>query len=525
VKKSDREIMEILEAFDATGCAHSAAQLAGADPKTVRRYARARDLGRPVAGVSRRPRLIDPFLDKVEELVERSEGKIRADKVHERLVPMGFAGDQRTTRRAVAGAKARWRAGHQRTYRPWITEPGLWLQWDWGNGPVVPGPGGGPRATLLFCAWLAWSRFRVVLPVWDRTLPTLIACLDATLRRIGGVPVYALTDNEKTVTVEHVAGVAIRHPEIVAAGRHYGMTVHTCVPYDPESKGGSESTVKIAKADLVPTQANLREAYASFAELQEACGQFCGQVNARVHRETGTAPAQRLAAERTRLHQLPDVPYTAALGETRMVGTDQTVRFASVRYSTPPGLAGAEVWVRADGDELVATADLAALPARPGWAAQGPAGLAEVARHRLSVPGNPQIDPAHYPGHPQHADGTPRPPRVKAVTRAEEAFLALGDGARTWLIEAGAAGAARVRAKMAHAVEPAALAGPAAVDAALGKAAMAGRFADGDLLSILGYQAASEAAAGLVTADEAYSAQPGTSAWASFGTCQPGQPQ
>ncbi len=29
VKKDAREIMEILEAFDLTGCAHSAAQLAG----------------------------------------------------------------------------------------------------------------------------------------------------------------------------------------------------------------------------------------------------------------------------------------------------------------------------------------------------------------------------------------------------------------------------------------------------------------------------------------------------------------
>src|SRR5207244_3372458 len=123
-----------------------------------------------------------------------------------------------------------------------------------GKGPVVPGPDGTLRPTLLFCAWLAWSRFRVVLPVWDRTLPTLIACLDATLRRIGGAPVYALTDNEKTVTVEHVAGVPVRHPEIVAVGRHYGMTVHTCVPYDPESKGGSEATVRVAKAELVPAE-------------------------------------------------------------------------------------------------------------------------------------------------------------------------------------------------------------------------------------------------------------------------------
>ena len=170
--------------------------------------------------------MIDPFLGKIEEWVDRSEGKVRADIVHERLAAMGFTGNERTTRRAVAAAKARWRAGHRRTYQPWITEPGLWLQWDWGKGPLVPGPDGVPRETLLFCAWLAWSRFRVVLPVWDRTLPTLIACLDVMLRRIGGVQVYALTDNEKTVTVEHVAGVPVRHPEIVAVGRRCGSCAY-----------------------------------------------------------------------------------------------------------------------------------------------------------------------------------------------------------------------------------------------------------------------------------------------------------
>src|SRR6266536_2150059 len=514
--------MEILEAYDTTGVAHSAASLCGADPKTVRRYAQARDLGRPVSEPAARPKLIDEFLDKIEEWVERSEGKVRADVAHERLVTMEFEGSERTTRRAVAAAKARYRAGHRRTYRPWLTEPGLWLQWDWGHGPQVPGPDGTLRDTLLFCAWLAWSRFRVVLPVWDRTLPTLIACLDATLRQIGGVPVYALTDNEKTVTVEHVAGVPVRHPEIVAVGRHYGMTVHTCVPYDPESKGGSESTVKIAKADLVPAEANLLEGYGSFTELAAACAQFCEVVNGRVHRETCAVPARRLEIERARLHPVPHAPHTAALGTTRVVNTDQTVRFGSVRYSVPPGLAGAEVWVRAEGDELVVVADLAALAVRPAWAGPGLPGLAEVARHRLSVPGNPQIDLAHYPDHPQRPDGTPRPPRIKAATSEEEAFLAIGDGARAWLTEAAAAGASRVRAKMAEAVELAALAGTAAVDAALGTAAMAGRFGDGDLLSIAGHQAAGRANGRAAVADEAYSVQPGTSAWAGFGATAPG---
>jgi len=78
-----------------------------------------------------------------------------------------------------------------------------------------------------------------------------------------------LTDNAKTVSIDHIAGVAVRHPEIVAAARHYGTQVHTCVPFDPQSKGGTESTVRLAKADVVPTEANLRPEYGSFAELDD----------------------------------------------------------------------------------------------------------------------------------------------------------------------------------------------------------------------------------------------------------------
>src|SRR6202012_5399078 len=105
-----------------------------------------------------------------------------------------------------------------------------------------------------------------------------------------GVPAYLLTDNEKTVTVEHVAGIPVRNQVAVAFGAHYGLTVATCVPYDPASKGGSESTVKIAKADLVPTDANLLGEYGSFAALEAACQVFCDQVNPRPHRITRRAP-------------------------------------------------------------------------------------------------------------------------------------------------------------------------------------------------------------------------------------------
>ena len=245
--------MNILEAYDLTGSFRDAGELAGCSHHTVARYVRAREEGRLVPGApSPRPGVIDEFLPKLEELVERSKGRVRADVAHEKITAMGYAGSERTTRRAVARLKKAWHSGRRRVFRPWVPEPGMWAQYDFGDGPEVAG-----AATVLFCLWLAWSRFRVVLPLLDKTQASVWAAVDVALRRAGGVPAYLLTDNEKTVTVEHVAGMPVRNPGAVEFGRHYGLTVATCVPYDPASKGGSESTVKLAKADLVPTAANL----------------------------------------------------------------------------------------------------------------------------------------------------------------------------------------------------------------------------------------------------------------------------
>ena len=230
----------------------------------------------------------------------------------------------------------------------------------------------------------------------DKTLPTVIACIDTTLRRFGGCPTYALTDNEKTVTTEHVAGIAIRNPAIVAAGQHYGLTIKTCRVADPESKGGSEATVRVAKADLVPRDTNLLPAYGSFAELEVACEEFCEMVNARPHRVTRRPPVDMLAEERTRLHPLPEHPYTVAFGLTRTVGTTTTmVDFEGGSYSAPHRLAGQQVWVRSHGDDIVIVH-------------VSPAGPVEVARHLRTTPGSPRVDDAHFlsresdPLHPLH---------------------------------------------------------------------------------------------------------------------------
>ena len=491
------EIMEILEAYDLVGSYRGAAELVGCDHHTVKQYVERRDAGlEPDAGLERSS-IIDGFRYKIEELVERSQGKIRADVVHDRLVAIGFEGSERTTRRAVADAKDDYGAGRRRVYRPWIPEPGAWLQFDWGSGPSIAG-----RVTLLFCAWLAWSRFRVVIPTWDRTLGTTLSCIDETLRRIGGAPTYALTDNEKTVTTEHIAGIPVRHPDMAAAGRHYGMVIATCVPADPESKGGSEATVKIAKADLVPTTANLRDEFHSFAELRAEAAIWCEQVNARPHRETRRPPIDMLAEEQARLHPIPMAPYVAALGETRVVTRSSVISLGGTRYSVPYQLVDQTVFVRVEGDEVVICH-------------QGRDGVREVARHRTSPPGSPQLDLSHYPARSTSKilDHTPRP-----RTPQEAAFLAIGPGAAAWLVKAAAAGTSKVRMKMDQAVQFAAIHGKDEVDGALAAAAEAGRFAEDDLASILRHRQRAMSDDGVVVAlSEAHSLQTGTSRWQELG--------
>jgi transposase len=493
--KSDGEIMEILEAFDLTRSYRDAAELANCSPSTVAHYVVARELGRLTSSPARRDRIVDGYLDKVEEWVDASRGKVRADVVHDKLVALGFSGSERTTRRAVADAKKTWRAGRRRFYRPWVPEPGMWFQFDWCDGPDV----GGAR-TWLFCAWLAWSRFRVVVPVTDKTIPTLIGCIDGALRRFGAVPTYALSDNERTVTTDIVARIPVRHPELVSMGRHYGLSIATCVVADPESKGGSEATVRIAEADLVPTDANLLAAYSSFSELVDACEAFCEVVNGREHRSTRRVPEVMLAQERVAMHPLPERPYTAVFGVTRTVGSNTPViAFDGGEYSVPKYLRGEVVWVRHHGDQVIVTA-------------VDPGGAREVARHLVTTPGNPRYLDEHFGPAPEGPLN--RSPRAK--TAADTAFLAIGDGAGLWLTEAAAAGSSRVRVKMAEAVTLAALHGTAAVDRALGHAAVTGRFGEGDLASIIAHHA-SAPAEGSHQAGESKSLQRSTQAWEGFG--------
>ena len=137
--------------------------------------------------------------------------------------------------------------------------------------------------------------------------------------------------------------------------------------------------------------------------------------------------------------------------EAETASNTAMIAFEYGSYSVPHTLAGQTVWVRPYADQVVIVH-------------VGAAGPVEVARHARTTAGHPRVDDAHFPPRPEGP--LHRTPRPKTVAEAQ--FLALGDGAALWLTEAGAAGCSRIRAKMAEAVDLAALHNPVNADRATG---------------------------------------------------------
>ncbi len=189
-------------------------------------------------------------------------------------------------------------------------------------------------------------------------------------------------------------------------------------------------------------------------------------------------------------------------GETRKVSRESTISVGGARYSVPHRLIDERVWVRVDGERLIV---IHVHPDRgPTEAAQASVDDAGPSRRSLM---------RHHP--PRPAGALARRPRPRSAE--EQAFLAIGPAAETWLMQAAAAGTQRLRRKIAEAVDLSKLHGPDEVNRALETCARASRFADGDLASVLAHQQRTGGELVMFPAARGRSLQRSTRSWKGFG--------
>jgi len=159
--------------------------------------------------------------------------------------------------------------------------------------------------------------------------------------------------------------------------RHYGVTARFCKPYRARTKGQIESGIKYFKKNFLAGRR-----FRDLDDLNRQLEEWIVTVaDVRVHGTTGVRPIDRFPQEK--LLDLRHVPaYRLESFIRRQVGTDARVAFQANRYSVPWHLAGRQVEVRPEGDEVVLYHDGAV-----------------VARHAL-LAGHFQesIDPAHFRG-------------------------------------------------------------------------------------------------------------------------------
>ena len=445
--KSVRERMDINAAYREVGTYRGAADICGTTHKTVKRVIEA--AGRAERG-GRVVHNYDSVRVVVADRVARSQGRITAKRLLPVAVAAGYEGSARNFRRLVAEAKAGWRVDHHRGRRPGVWAPGDVLAFDWGEiGPL-----------FVFCAVLAWSRWRFVFFTdnlgSDATLGALAACFE----ELGGVPKTALTDRMGCLKGGTVAGVVVPTAAYVRFATHYGFRPDFCEGQDPASKGLVENLVGYVKSDLmIPAELTVTD----LAAANAAGRSWCVEVNAAVHSEIAAVPAERLVAEGPLLGPLPSLRAQIAKLVIRKVDRLSCIRFGSARYSVPTRHIGRQVEVRVV-DGVVQVVLLAAV----------------IAEHTVVCPGEASVNDDHYGG------ARPAPRRaVRPKTIAEVAFCDLGPVAEAFIKAAAAAGNASLAGDLDDLAGLEAAHGRQALIAALERAVHFGRFRAHDVRSIL----------------------------------------
>ena len=399
--------MDMHAAYQEVGTYRAAAEICGTTDKTVKRVVEAAkrvnsSVGGGEAAVVHN---YDAASAIIAARVERTAGRISAKRLLPVVRAAGYTGSARNLRRAVADAKAKWRIDHHRGRRPGVWAPGDMLVFDWGE----------IGSLFVFCAVLAWSRFRFVYFADNLGAESTMAALAECMETIGGVPKTLLTDRMGCLKGGTVAGIVIPTPAYVRFVTHYGTRPDFCEGADPASKGIVEALVGYVKSDLmIPEELSVADLVGANAKGVA----WCAEVNAELHSDIAAIPAERLEIERPLLGVLPSLRAQIGKVVLRKVDRLSCVRFGSARYSVPNVHIGRQVELRIR-DGVITVVFLGKV----------------IAEHLVVSPGETSINDDHY--------GGPRPMPQRSVrpkTAAERAFCELGPVADAFIKGAAARG-------------------------------------------------------------------------------------
>jgi transposase len=452
--------MDIISAYQEAGSYRGAAEICGTTHKTVKRVIERAEAGGARPARKDRERNYALVQELVAARVTESKGRIQAKQILPVARAAGYGGSGRNFRRLVAAAKQEYRRDHHRGRRPGVWHPGEYLVFDWtdlGEG------------LHIFCAVLAWSRWRFVRFAADEQAHTTMGFIAEAFAAAGGVPAKTLTDRMGCLKGGVAANLVIPTEAFVRFAAHYRFAPDWCQAADPQSKGIVEHLCGYVQRDLgVPllTEARLAGRVLTVGDANAAAVAWCAGVNAAVHSEICAVPDERLTQEAVLFTPLPSLRlHVGPEPENRKVDRLSCVRFASARYSVPARLIGERVTLQPGEGRMLIT---------------DPATGEVVAEHPLVAPGEVSVLDEHYGGPRPVPARSPRPRTV-----AEQLFCGIGPAANEFLIGAAAAGNTRLHTDIDVLLDLYAAHGEEAFLTAVHRAVVFKRWRAADVRSIL----------------------------------------
>ena len=160
----------------------------------------------------------------------------------------------------------------------------------------------------------------------------MLRCHIAAFADLGGVPEEILYDRMKTAVIGEAAegGIVYNRTLLDFAG-HYRFHPKACRPYRAKTKGKVERPFRYIRQDFF-----LGRTFRNLDDLNTQLADWLATVaNVRVHATTQRVVAEAFAEEKSKLQELPSLPFGSVLKLERRVSHEGMVSVGGNLYSVP----------------------------------------------------------------------------------------------------------------------------------------------------------------------------------------------